>query len=139
MAHRNYTDEERTEVIRLISMEGKPVASVARELGVGVGTVQRWVSDAVTGGTQSRRRLRQPSPPDGTRQPRTGRPKKPYPEGEIGQTDTESALLPVDPPPLTTSLTEELMDRIGALEARLDKMMQAQKKLVDEYLKFLGS
>lgn len=47
MANRKYTEDQRAEAIRLVSTEGQSAASVGREFSVSVGTVHRWVSDAL--------------------------------------------------------------------------------------------
>lgn len=47
MANRKYTEDQRSEAIRLVSAEGHSAASVGREFSVSVGTVHRWVSDAM--------------------------------------------------------------------------------------------
>lgn len=52
MANRKYTESQRAEAVRLISVEGVSAACVARELSVSVGTVHRWVSDAMSARSQ---------------------------------------------------------------------------------------
>lgn len=47
MANRKYTEEQRAEAIRLVSTEGQSAASVGREFSVSVGTIHRWVSEAL--------------------------------------------------------------------------------------------
>lgn len=46
MANRTYSSEFRSQAVELFSGGKRSLASVARELGVGVGTVQRWVVQA---------------------------------------------------------------------------------------------
>lgn len=39
---RQYTEEFKTEAVRLLSDSGKPVAQVARELGIAANPLYRW-------------------------------------------------------------------------------------------------
>lgn len=43
MANRKYSQSERAEIVRLVVDEGRPIASVARQAGVGNSTVKRWI------------------------------------------------------------------------------------------------
>lgn len=39
---REYTDEFKTEAVRLVSESGKPIAQVARQLGISANLLYRW-------------------------------------------------------------------------------------------------
>ena len=43
---RRYTDEFKSEAVRLVEDTGRPVAQVARELGISDNVLYRWVSEA---------------------------------------------------------------------------------------------
>jgi transposase len=45
---RYYTEEFKRDAIRLVEAEGLPVAAVARDLGVNVNSLYKWVRDAAS-------------------------------------------------------------------------------------------
>lgn len=95
MANRKYTDDQRSEAVRLVAAEGHSAASVGREFSVSVGTVHRWVSDALA--------LRLASPVD------AGASESDVAAHE--QQDLESQL-------------QGVIRRIGQLETRFEQLAQ---------------
>jgi transposase len=46
MARRKYTDADKAEVVGLVISSGRPVAEIARELGINEGTLGNWMNMA---------------------------------------------------------------------------------------------
>ncbi len=45
-ARRKYTDADKAEVVELVISSGRPVAEIARELGINEGTLGNWMNMA---------------------------------------------------------------------------------------------
>lgn len=86
-----------------MAVEGHSSGSAARELGVSVGTVRRWVSDAVAQGAVPQQR----ASPMGTES--ASRPLGPLTKGHDPQLD-------------------EILRRIAALEAEVTAITQRQSQ-----------
>ncbi|MGH3303229.1 MAG: transposase [Streptosporangiaceae bacterium] len=50
-ASRKYTQEYKAEAVELVVSSGRPVAVVARDLGINEGTLGNWVNEAKRNGT----------------------------------------------------------------------------------------
>jgi len=53
MSRRTFTREFKLEAIRLVEEEGRTIASVARELGIGAGLLSRWRKQLSEDGEES--------------------------------------------------------------------------------------
>jgi transposase len=50
-AHRKFTPEYKAEAVELVVSSGRPIAEVARELGINEGTLGNWIALAKRKGT----------------------------------------------------------------------------------------
>jgi transposase len=57
-ARRKYTQEYKAEAVELVINSGRPVAEVARDLGINEGTLGNWVNKAKRDGVFNRARSR---------------------------------------------------------------------------------